>query len=95
MTYEDTLNRIMKQKKAIDGYPVKFMFVGITEDYENVKEALEKQIPIIPLENEQMWAVCPNCGGSISKDNVQEHIFNGDTTFCEHCGQAIDWSDEE
>jgi hypothetical protein len=95
MTYKQTLERIEKQKKAIDGYPVKFMFVGITEDYENVKEALEKQIPKKPFGKEYEWAVCPNCGGSISNDNVQEHIINGDTTFCEHCGQAIDWSEDE
>lgn len=58
-------------------------------------EAVEKQIPKKPLENEPTWAVCPNCKGSIHKDNIWEHIVEGDTTFCEHCGQALDWSDEE
>lgn len=57
-------------------------------------EALKKRTPKKPLENEPMWAVCPDCGGSISKDNVQEHITDGDITFCEHCGQAIDWREE-
>ena len=88
MTYEETLKRIEIQKKAVDGYLPKLI-------YENVKEALEKQIPMKPVENEPMWAICPNCGGSISKDNVLEYIIYGETSFCEHCGQAIDWSDYE
>jgi hypothetical protein len=54
-------------------------------------EALEKQIPKKPIENERDWAVCKNCGGSISKDNIFEHIVDRDITFCEHCGQAVDW----
>jgi hypothetical protein len=27
--------------------------------------------------------------------NVQEHIKNKENTCCEHCGQALDWSDTE
>ena len=59
------------------------------------EEALEKQMPQKPFENTPIGAVCPTCGGSISMDNVLEYIIYGETSFCEHCGQAIDWSDYE
>jgi hypothetical protein len=65
---------------------------------EDVKiKALEKQIPKRPIEDGYYDepAVCPNCGGSINTEIVQEHIQNCETSYCEHCGQAIDWSETE
>jgi hypothetical protein len=62
---------------------------------EFVVSALEKQIPKKPIENRYPWAICPICGGSVYLENVQEHIMNQEKTHCEHCGQALDWSEEE
>ena len=62
------------------------------EEYWNERTSSERDIPKKPFVNSQYWAECPNCGGSISKDNIQEHIIDGDITFCEHCGQSIDWA---
>ena len=59
------------------------------------KAALEKQIPKKPNENRYPWAICSICGGSVYLRNVQEHIHNKENTYCEHCGQALDWSDAE
>lgn len=56
--------------------------------------ALEKQIPKRPIENRYPWAICPICGGSVYLENVQEYIMNQEKTHCEHCGQALDWSEE-
>lgn len=60
-------------------------------------EALEKQIPKKPvLENTKgivginMWH-CPVCKNEIISD-WNKDIANH---YCHHCGQAIDWSDEE
>lgn len=58
-----------------------------------LKEAVEKQIPKKPQDNGIMWAQCPVCGGSIFKENIREHIYQQEKTHCEHCGQAIDWSE--
>lgn len=58
-------------------------------------DALKKQMPKKPIENRYPWAICSVCGGSIYLENVQEHIQNKENTYCEHCGQAIDWSDTE
>lgn len=59
------------------------------------KTAVEKQIPKKPIDNRYPWAICPNCGGSVNLKNIQEHIHNEEASHCEHCGQALDWSDTE
>lgn len=56
---------------------------------------LEKRIPKKPIENKFPWAICPVCGGSVYLKNVQEYIQNEEITYCEHCGQALDWSGTE
>jgi hypothetical protein len=58
-------------------------------------QALEKQIPKNPIADRYPWCICPVCGGSIYVEKVQEHIQENETTYCEHCGQALDWSDTE
>ena len=68
---------------------------GIIECRETCHKALEKQIPRKPIENRYPWVICPACGGSVYIDKVQEHIRNNENTYCEHCGQALDWSDSE
>ncbi len=90
MTYKQTLERIEKQKKAIDGYPVKFMFVGITEDYENVKEALEKQIPMKVIEHNGDFV----CGYKAAKCKNCNHGVISFDVFCSHCGQRLEWGEE-
>lgn len=49
-------------------------------------KALKKQIPKKPKRDITEAAPCPVCGFS-----VIEKIEN----FCPHCGQALDWRDEE
>ena len=93
MTNEEAIKHLQNLKfKFMDEY---VDYDTTAEALQHGREALKKQIPKKPLENEPMWAVCPNCKGSIHKDNIWEHIVEGDTTFCEHCGQALDWSDEK
>lgn len=71
----------------------RYVVVGDGEDEINLAlEALEKQIPKKPIENRYPWCICPNCRGSVYVEHIQEHIQNGEQTYCEHCGQAIDWS---
>lgn len=54
---------------------------------------IEKQIPMKAEYSSLSWYICPRCCGSISIENIQEHICEKETTYCEHCGQAIDWSE--
>ena len=72
-------------------------FINICEcsDILNAIEALEKQIPKKPVDVHYPWAICASCGGSICLKYIQEHIHNEENTYCEHCGQALDWSEQE
>lgn len=92
MTPEEAIKELKYQEKmrskGID-YRVNNLVI-----YEAIS-ALEKQIPKKPIENRYPWAICPICGGSVYLENVQEHIMNQEKTHCEHCGQALDWSEEE
>ena len=64
-------------------------------------EALEKQIPkkVEWTENE-LWGVtkkqpvCPVCDYYLTATyfNESERVIKGKITYCDHCGQAIDWS---
>ena len=55
--------------------------------------ALEKQIPKVAEHEDGVWSICPCCGGSVCNDT--EHAVNREVSYCEHCGQAIDWENSE
>ena len=66
------------------------------EHIESVKvaiKALEKQIPKKPIKSENQVVryvntyYCPTCELGITGTNIAK--------WCYHCGQKIDWSDEE
>ena len=55
-------------------------------------EALEKQIPKKPIKAKEhimysMCYICPNCQKNFSGTGI--------ASYCYHCGQALDWSDEK
>lgn len=52
-------------------------------------KAIEKQIPMKP-EYEDYDAICPVCG-----HEFEYGINEWGSAFCQDCGQALDWSDEE
>jgi hypothetical protein len=58
-----------------------------------IVEALEKQIPKKAIDDGTQFAICPECGASVNKDI--EQVYNGETSYCICCGQALDWSDTE
>lgn len=53
-------------------------------------EAMEKQIPKKP-NAKRNEAICPNCGQTLT----EFFGFIIAIPYCDRCGQAIDWSDEE
>lgn len=67
----------------------------LTLNEKAIINAFKKQIPKKPVDVHYPWALCPSCGGSICLKHIQEHIQNEENTYCEHCGQALDWSDTE
>lgn len=70
-----------------------------TEAFKKAEEALDKQIPKKPTSGvDRTWgtptkeAICPTCDYALGH---WEFIGGGEKiTYCEHCGQAIDWSDD-
>jgi len=80
---------------------------GLTGDYSKketpelyeavqvAREALEKQIPKKPIEIEvpsEHKLQCPTC---YNRYFFKNSIFNKDYNYCDNCGQALDWSEEE
>lgn len=57
-------------------------------------QALEKQIPKKPIENDTNSFDCPCCKYDLKTDTGNPF---GDyfLSYCDNCGQKIDWSDEE
>ena len=83
--------------KALYNIPLKNM--------EMIVQALEKQIPKKPNKTiDSSWGVkkevhtCPVCDYYLTEVHFiasQKIESNKKITYCETCGQAIDWSDEE
>lgn len=84
----------MKNKKAINAIKENNCYgcYGSKEDCEMCAygvaiEALEKRIPKKFYRHENDYCVCPNCDCQLTW-----HWFEN---YCEHCGQAISWSEVE
>ena len=79
----------MTESEAIKELQVGYL--GDTEDLVQAKHiainALEKQIQKKPIFTEdKQFALCPCCDMKGLTDKQK---------YCDNCGQAIDWSDEE
>ena len=55
-------------------------------------EALQKQIPIKPIQKESGWYYCPTCD---TKVPVSNNFCSGYYRDKIGCGQKLDWRDEE
>lgn len=86
MTNEETINAI-KHNKPTSGYTT------LCEALDIAVSAIEKQIPKKAINDGTQFAICPECGASVNKDI--EQVYNGETSYCVCCGQALDWSDNE
>lgn len=64
-------------------YKEKVLPITLEEAVDMANEALEKQIPKKPKEN-IIGVYCPEC----------RYFLSGTGHYCEHCGQAIDWTEE-
>ena len=65
----------------------------VNEALKTAISALEKQIPKVAEHEDGVWSICPCCGGSVCNDT--EHAVNKEVSYCEHCGQALDWSEDD
>ena len=65
----------------------------VNEALKTAISAIEKQIPKVAEHEDGVWSICPCCGGSVCNDT--EHAVNKEVSYCEHCGQALDWGEKE
>ena len=89
MTYEEAIKTIKTAIAEVEwNYPMDYAVA-----FKMAVSALKKQIPQAAEHEDGAWSICPNCGGSICNDT--EHATNKEVSYCEHCGQAIDWENSE
>ena len=63
------------------------------EKFEIAKTELEKRIPKKTVKDKYHRYCCPNCDYIVFMHNpalIDEFVH-----YCENCGQALDWSEEE
>lgn len=80
MTYEE-VKRIRNSPSSED--------VDNDELSRMIDKAIDKQIPMKP-EYEDYDAICPVC-----EHEFENNVNDWGCSFCQDCGQALDWSDEE
>lgn len=96
MTPQEAIRRI-KNHNEIHSRKEKHFAVHITAALNMAVEALEKQIPKKPYkrkEHKQNDYYCAICKCYLG-DEMELQNACLQPKYCEHCGQALDWSDRE
>lgn len=107
--YQEALDRTKEIYEVIcDELKSKELTNKTNEDVEVLQELVDKATPRIPSLNKtwededtktiydeyvrinELLCVCPNCGESA----IYDFEYNKRFKCCSHCGQRIDWSDE-
>ncbi len=92
--HADDVNEALKVAKYALGEIRQYRALGTVEE---LREAMEKQIPRKPVEESCVEHTNYKCEcGYIFCIKYSDGCRIGNTPdYCEKCGQAIDWSDEE
>ena len=96
---------VIEEAKSMGCNKVRALYNIPLENMELIVQALEKQIPKKPNKTiDSSWGTqkeahtCPVCDYYLTEVHFitpQNIESNKKITYCETCGQAIDWSDEE
>lgn len=90
MMYKDALREILHQVyRNTDNFEMR-----ISKDcYKLIIEALEKQIPKKPI-NEECYYLCPCCRGDLGVSDDDIFIYElSMPKYFSNCGCALDWSE--
>lgn len=61
--------------------------------YKLIREALEKQIPKMPI-NEECYYICPCCRGDLGVSDDDIFIYElPNPKYCSNCGCVLDWTE--
>ena len=104
-TLAEDYKMVLNEAKSMGCKNIKALYNILLEDMELIVQSLEKQIPKKPNKAiDSSWGVkkeahtCPVCDYYLTEVHFiepQKIESNKKITYCETCGQAIDWSDEE
>jgi DNA-directed RNA polymerase subunit RPC12/RpoP len=90
----EALNRMVSFDKKCEFIPQQ-----LKDDFQLIEEALKRNEPMKPKvawineEDKNIVAYrCSNCNGSLGAKLDNKPMF---PNFCRHCGQKLDWSDEQ
>ena len=92
MMYKDALREILNRVyRNTDDCEMR-----ISKDcYKLIREALEKQIPKKPI-NEECYYICPRCRGDLGVSDDDIFIYElSMPKYCSNCGCALDWTEVE
>ena len=95
------MSKELKALEALGNYEITYdetndytWTLSDTEEYELVKQALERNTPkkIIQTSNEQDFSLfdCPSCDTTMYYESAPY-----DWKYCIECGQKLDWTDED
>ena len=88
--YEDALREMLYQVyRNTDDFEMR-----ISKDcYKLIREALEKQIPKKPI-NEECYYICPCCRDDLGVSDDDIFIYKlSMPKYCSNCGCMLDWSE--
>lgn len=88
--YEDALREMLYQVyRNTDDFEMR-----ISKDcYKLIREALEKQIPKKPI-NEECYYICPCCRGELGVSDDDIFIYKlSMPKYCSNCGCMLDWTE--
>lgn len=89
------------RKNREDGYLTHLSYSGKADEQEEYTikaysvaiEALEKQIPKKPI-NEECYYICPCCRGDLGVSDDDIFIYElSMPKYCSNCGCVLDWSE--
>lgn len=86
--YEDALREVLNRVyRNTDDCEMR-----ISKDcYKLIREALEKQIPKMPI-NEECYYICPCCRGDLGVSDDDIFIYElSMPKYCSSCGCVLDW----
>lgn len=96
MTNQEAIEALKSEKRMVKSIAHSYgLAIASNQDmlaFDKAIEALEKQIPQQPIDDDWEWYKCPKCKHDF------EDVFKTDVCkphYCSNCGQAISWEVEE
>ena len=91
MTIEEAIEQLTPVLKIEKGRIHKD--ISLIGALETAIKALEKQIP----KKYELFLgqdLCPTCNNTFGSDAIRKTLSSWKMNYCQYCGQALDWSDE-